>query len=364
MKVLKQHYFDVFSHKKIAFLKKLLLFSVLLLYSPVVLTSPIRAQMASPLMTSQIYLPVIRQIGSPFGVFPNCIAPAIGIEDHSWWHEPGEATPRHVHIAACVPNARDTTGDVLSVSGELHITARVILFNTPGKLNWIQAGIFESTDDSAGASGPCPGTPLACHQFDPPFQCQTYPDEEKECTLYVQMLIPTQAAPHAGLVELRMRPNVSHVDLDARQFPTLNFQIYVRDGRSETNYRNSPVPIIRSWYTDMEYAIFSLENYIVLLGDDLSKSVPTVSGIVPLKVKHGGGTFVQTSKLFLDPDFHHHHPGTQLYEVPGLFVGTFNWDSRTVPNGIHTLYFQTEDKRTDDGGVNAGAMALQVNVQN
>lgn len=47
-----------------------------------------------------------------FGIYPNCIAPAIPIEVHSWWDQDLnqgliDDAPRHLHMATCLPYARD-----------------------------------------------------------------------------------------------------------------------------------------------------------------------------------------------------------------------------------------------------------------
>lgn len=296
---------------------------------------------------------------SPYGIYPDCIAPAIGVESQGWWHQPGEEVPRHVHMAACVPNARDMTGELLAVSGDLQIVQRVVLFNNPAEFRWAGIGY----EEKSGEVRDCPGGGVNCVVFDQPLRCQDKPDEKKLCTWYVEQILPTRFSAHAGLVEVRMKPNLIDPELDTRQFTTLNFQVYIRDGRPESNYRNSPAPIARGWYTDFGYANTSLKNYTDLFGGDMGSSIPTVSGVVPLHIRHSKGDHTLRSILLLDPRFHEGDEGTVLYDKPGRFYDTYNWDTHGLTNGTHTLVLMT----VDDGGnqgVNRGMLKLLFNVQN
>lgn len=347
--------------------------------TPIKTPTPTPSVTSTPTPTvSSTPAPVI-SLQNDYGVYPNCIPPAIGVEDHSWWWQPGEQFPRHVHIAACAPNSRDNNGNYVAVSGDVPLTLRIMSFNNPGKLTWVRGGYvpngslaFEGTD--------CPGAEF-CQTFRTPLRCQEKPDERKECTWFVNINFRTDPTV-SGLKELRLSPNIIHDDLGgARQFATLNFQIYLKGSGAPSNYRSSPNPIVRSWYTGFDYANFSWGNYISLLGTDTSKNVPTLSGVVPLQVAHSRGSHTQISKLFIDPNFHanpEYHINAQvgqpgpgvailLYEKQGLFRGTFDFDTTKFSNGIHNFYFQTEDREGSGetfGGMNAGAMKVTINIQN
>lgn len=294
--------------------------------------------------------------GQEFGAYPACYAPSVPLEVHSWWLENGETHPRHVHIGACIPSARDTSGKLVSFSGKQTFPNRALSFNNPGEVNLVRWAWESNIKQEISLSN----------------VCQSAPDLLAECRWPVNMTLDANLASSGGLHELRLTPNVQHADLGKRQFATLNFQVYLNNGKTPSNYRSSPDPIARSWYTGFGYANVQV-NYMNFF-TDLNQTIPVVSGIVPLKVKHSSGSFARTSYLFQDPDFHaypssHGDPSNNptgktvlLYKKSGLFSGTYNWDTRSLENGTHALYFQTEDK--GDAGTHAGALRLLFQVQN
>jgi hypothetical protein len=300
-------------------------------------------------------------VDGPFGVYPDCIAPAVPLETHSWWHEDGEEAARHIHIGACLPNARDMTGDLVSIDRPQDFTVRVMAFNHPGKFSWVRWSWESDIKEKI------PQT----------LQCQTRPDERKQCMRLVKMTLDPNKSGRGGLRELRLSPIINHKDLGTRQLASLNFQIYLKNGKGEDNYRSRIDPIARSWYPDFDYAKVRI-NYMDLFNgeEDLDKSIPTVSGVVPIKVRHSGGEQETRSLLFENVNFHHtpdfhteavvgvpqHGGGVLLYDKPGKFEGTYHWDTRDLPNGVNVLYFQTTD--SNDSGFNAGAMKYLFNVQN
>lgn len=303
---------------------------------------------------------------SPYGRYPNCVAPAVPLEAHSWWWEDGEPVARHVHMAACAPNARDTTGKAVTVNGNAELVLDVLItaFNNPGQLTWGRVGVVPG-------SGIKPGCPSStdCDRFEPPLTCGAKPSAgwdtveptshgRYECKRWVVFNIPASSL-KPGLKELRMSPNVVHPDLGTRQFATFNSQIFIT-GSGPSNYRSTAWPIARSWYTGFGYA-----NVAVNYPDwftSTRESIPTVRGVLPIKVSHFEGNHTVHSVAYIDADFHHDHNGKVLYDKRGRFTGTVQLDTRTLTNGIHSLYFQT----TDDGpgGMNAGALKLFINVQN
>src|SRR5262249_17426287 len=95
---------------------------------------------------------------SPYGVYPDCVPPAIPIESQDWWRE--DAAPiagdgpslsgfRHVHGGVCAPNARDVDGGGVVVTGVRDLVAVVLLHNNPGAVEWVSMK-FEATDLSRG----------------------------------------------------------------------------------------------------------------------------------------------------------------------------------------------------------------------
>lgn len=286
----------------------------------------------------------------PFGTFPNCVAPAIPLEVHSWWWKMGENAARHLHLAACGPNARDTTGELVSLSEPATIPVKVTAFNQPGVVSWARW----SWESDVRQRIPIDAT------------CQTAPDEMRECEWWVNFVIDPAASTRGGLRELRMSPNVEEGPAGLRQFGTLNFQVWLRNGRMPSNYRSRPDPIGRSWYPGFEYANVSV-NYVDHFrgAADLGLTVPRVSGIVPLRVRHREGERVVRSQLWQDPDFHARLEdwstgNGRLYSHPGNFDGTYHWDTRALAPGRHALYFETME--ADATGLNVGALKLLFDV--
>lgn len=297
---------------------------------------------------------------APFGLYPNCNAPSIPIEMHSWFGEPDEEVPRHMHLAACLPNARDTTGELVSVSRPQPFSVRLMAFNNPGAINLVRWAWESSVKEKVPVD----------------LKCQSNPMEMRECTWWVDMTLDPSSS-SGGLHELRLTPNISKNDLGNRQYGTLNYQIYLKNGKSGGNYRSKPDPIARTWYTGFDYANVAV-NYMDFFkgAADLDKSMPTVSGVVPLRIRHEKGSHTVRSQLWQDVNFHHdpefwteaqvgvpsHDGAVLLYKVPGRFDGTYQWDTRGLADGTHVLYFETVDEGS--AGFQAGAMKLFFNVQN
>ena len=300
-------------------------------------------------------------VSGPFGVYPDCTAPAIPLEVHSWWWEDGETVARHLHLAACLPNSRDLTGDLVSIDAPQDFTVVVTEFNNPSAVNWSrwswESDVMEVVDTD--------------------LQCQTVPGVQQECKWTVDMTLDPDLSPHGGMRELRLSPNVPHEDLDTRQFATLNYQVYLHNGKTEENYRPRTNPIGRSWYTDFEYANAEL-NYMDFFNGaaDLDRSVPLVSEILPLEIRHREGDSNTRAKLWENVNFHaipefhqaaqvgvpHDSGAVLLYDQPGNWDGTYDWDTRGLPNGSNVLYLQTEE--SDATGMNAGAIKLFFDVDN
>ncbi len=298
---------------------------------------------------------------APFGLYPDCIAPAIPIEVHSWFGEPAEAHPRHMHMAACLPNARDMDGRLVSVSGREPFSVRVTSFNNPGVITSARWSWESDIKEKVPVD----------------LQCQSGPMELRECHWWVDMTLDPALSDSSGLHELRLTPNIPKNDLGNRQFATLNYQIYLKNGKAENSYRSRPDPIGRSWYTGFDYANVSVNYMDFFRGEaDLTKTMPTVSGVVPLRIRHQRGTRSLRSQLWQDVNFHrtpefwkeavvgvpNSEGGVLLYSRPGLFDGTYQWDTRGLANGVHVLYFETVD--TGPTGFHAGALKLFFRVQN
>ncbi|MEK7560420.1 MAG: Ig-like domain-containing protein [Patescibacteria group bacterium] len=305
-----------------------------------------------------------------WGVYPNCIAPAVGIEVHSWWDEdlnPAsfDDAPRHIHMAACMPNARDIQNTIVSkISQKEHFVVRVVVYNNPSTVS-ISRWAWESNVEEVIPMN------VRCSSSVPSYKIV---GGRGECTWYVDMTVDPATA-QAGIDEIRLTPNIpNHDTIGTRQFNTLNFQLPIA-GKSGT-YRSTVDPIGRSWYEGLEYANITVGYMDHFKAGDLGKSVPVVSGVVPIRVK--SASLSGTVKVAIWEDTNHHaaptawrdaqvgdiHPsgGRLLFLNNGSFSGTFNWDTRGLTDGRHKLYFQSQE--TNEKGVQAGALLLFYDVCN
>jgi hypothetical protein len=295
-------------------------------------------------------------INSRWGIYPNCVAPAMPVEAQTWWTEtanpqPGDEIPfgRHIHAAACMPHARDTDGRLVNVGGTFDIVRVLLLHNTNLKLTKGDNGF---PDLGSGAEFPV--------TFNPALTC---PNRAINCTFYSTNRIDTTAMPD-GLHELRWRIQGTHPDLsDTTEFISFATKIYTKNGRTLNSTATNPAPRARGWYEGIDYDSVEISNYNTLYRGRTDITVPVVSGAVALSMNHTqsvGGTI--RSRLYLDPNFHAGSTGTVLYDKPGLFQGTYTLDTARIPNGRHVLVAQTE--HTAANGIHSGLLKLFIDIQN
>lgn len=302
-----------------------------------------------------------------FGLFPNCKAPAIPLETHSWWKQNGESIPRHVHVATCAPNARNLDGGGVAVNQDVTFDTLVTVFNNSAEMSWVLLQVYGDDPDGPG----CPSG-IDCTYLND-ISCTANPEAwdevvdysgVRQCKKWVKLTFDYSEF-SGGLKEFRFSPKADHEDLGTRQFPTLNFQIYV-ESDGENNYRNFIEPMNRSWYTGVEYAVARWQNYMDLY-TNLNQSIPVVSGVIDLDVRHTQCSGDSNQSIgYLDPDFHHAQTGggepTKIYERDGCFTGTVQLDTTKLSNGLHTIYLQTKESNSD--GFNAGAGKYWIEVNN
>ena len=322
---------------------------------------------------------------SPYGIFPNCIAPGVPVESQQWWHEDKERSgfdssnvysgSRHVHLGVCAPNAR-TLDDSKSFSGVQDFVAVVVMYNNPGKISWINAGFQENdsgkyfvrnvtnngatTSDWSTQNRECEGGGVTCVNYTDPLTCN-----KKSCTYQVALKIDMSICRINGMCELRIRPNLTETEpRDDRAFTSLNVQINVG---GNDNYRESTAPIGRGWNTGPEYVNSSIDNYMDLFKSDFNKSIPVVKGSIKLNIRHreaiGGKS---TASLRIDPSTFTGVGGKVIYEEE-MRSSSLNKDNVTIDttklsNGVHTLFVSTQERTSN--GKNSGHLKLFINVQN
>jgi hypothetical protein len=300
---------------------------------------------------------------SDWGVYPDCVPPAVPLEVQGWWWEAGETFPRHLHLAACVPNARtnDCSDGRNPILEEPHLfTSRVITYNNPDTVEWIRWQWQSESQEKVDVFWRCDDGEVVAEGLE---QCVWFGD---------MTLVP--ATGNGGLDELRLAPNISLNEFGKRQFTTLNFEVCT--GTSPMGYRSAPDPIGRGWYEGFDYSNVRV-NYMDLYEGSLDEVIPTVGGVVTLDIDHQKGSGTNRSLLWLDTSHHQHpgefgdpppvgnvqpHGGVLLYDLPGLFDGTFDWDTTSLEDGVHTLFFQTVS--ADITGTSVGGLKLLFNVDN
>ncbi len=323
---------------------------------------------------------------SEYGVYPNCIPPAIPVESQAWWHEKDSPLPgdgnnisqfRHVHMGMCSPNARTVNGKEVVVNGDKTFAAAIILHNNPGKISWTNMGVVDGYEDRVfvrNDSGNCPngvcndgswkvqssrcvGSGLSCVTFEKPLSCP------KSSTCRWVVPFKTHIAPGGckGLCESRMKPNMTGIDpRNDRQFTTNNFQLQLG---GSGNYRNSAAPIGRGWYTGLEYSNAAITNYMDLYNGRTDISIPVVKGQVELKTAHSECSGSNTKSVFnIDMNAHHGDPGIEVYSESGCVKKTVTINSNNLSNGIHALVLSTFED--NEFGTNVGLIKYLINVQN
>ena len=298
-----------------------------------------------------------------WGVYPECSAPAVPLEVQGWWWEDGEEFPRHMHLGACVPNARseDCSDGGNPILTDPHpFVVRVITYNNPDEVTWVRWQWHSGTQERVDVSWTCA-------------EGEEVAEGLHQCVNFEEMTLDPRSG-NGGLDELRLSPNISENEFGLRQFATLNFQVCT--GTSSEEYRSWPDPIGRSWYEGVEYSNVRV-NYMDFFDGSLDQVIPTVSGVVRLDIDHQRGSGENRSLLWLDTNHHHHpgqfgdpppvgevqpHGGVLLYDEPGLFDGTFDWDTTGLADGVHTLFFQTVS--TVAGGSSVGGLKLLFRVEN
>lgn len=315
---------------------------------------------------------------SPYGVYPNCVAPAVPVETQDWWNELGSPLPgddaslegaRHIHLGACIPNARALNGGGVTVSGDQNIVVVIQSHNNPGAINYVVAQ-FESVDGDRVwvrehpseefqlQSSQCYGGASSCVHFPEPLVC---PDRG-DCRWDIKMKLDFNECSHNGLCELRIRPFINGIEPRGdKQFTTNNFQVFVA-GPNPKNYRNFPDPIGRGWYTGVDYATVYVRDYMSLFQGRTDITVPEVSGTITLRPSHSAADLNPRSTLRIDPDIHHGNPGTIFYDHNLNFGGTITIDTTTLSNGRHALVFTTQED--NEFGVHSGNLKLLIDVNN
>jgi hypothetical protein len=274
------------------------------------------------------------------------------VENQAWWRPgPGQAVTAasdngHAHLGACIPE-RETLS-----SGSVSFAVRLIMHDNPGVMTQTSL-VFKGTDYETTVN-------KAIYSS---FRCAV----PGNCTKWISLTAPVSSFNHSGLQEIRIRggANEPAVNGSAREMKvSLNWQVYVQNGKSVSNVSRFAWLRGKGWYTGGLYCESAF----------LSEPIPdaAVSGAWTPKVHQLTHTTdasapVTYHTVRLDPDFHAMPPvpGTILSDGAGELLDTaFGIDTTQLTNGVHKL-FQRADCRVDSlGSTNSGVLVVPFQVSN
>jgi hypothetical protein len=300
---------------------------------------------------------------SLYGDYPDCVAPALPLETHSWWREPGETVPQHLHSGTCLPHARDLTGELVAADRPFPFSVRAVLYHNPGPISWVRWQWVGDTQELIEEGWVCDGASGV----------PAGPSGELECVFFEELHYDPSTT-REGMEEIRVTPNVPVNSFGKRQFASHKNQLWAHPGGT-LGSRDRPWPIGSSWYEGLGYCNVAVGITELFRGEeDLGRTLPLVTGEVAIPVDHYKceGVGATRSAAWLDPDFHWAPTSSvrgapdapvALYDLDGLFEGSAPFDSRSLCDGVHVLYFASEIT-TREGALHQGALKTLVETRN
>lgn len=268
----------------------------------------------------------------PYGRYPeNCVYPGVPVSFQGWWSKNPEAEVHeqtHIHYDYCMPTARRVSGNPFTVTGSPKLPVKFVNYNSTQpwdtSSSWYRAQWQGDTYEQIDLSFP---------------RCQNTEDEMKACAFELVTSVDTGKC-GGGQNELRLTPNTKYED--GRHFLSTNSQIPCGDGGS---YRGNTGFWARYWVEPCGEYLRAYIDYAKHLSVTNNEVIATVSGVVPLEIRHTGGCGGEKSSvLTLDAKQHGVLVGTDLYNEPGLKEWTYQWDTRGLSDGIHSLNIVTTEK--------------------
>ena len=307
----------------------------------------------------------------PYGVYPNCVAPAVPIESGSWWIESGDPVPHHIHAGTCLPLARNadcsgTQSDLVMPDGEPFTQSTTVFkYDTASPINlvgWLdQVNVVRESFDPQTLGWQCPGADNGVRS--------------KTC-IFQNLYHFDSSTMLDGFDAINLHADVMN-RFGHRHFAGLTVPICAGTG---TQSRGSLYVNGRGYYGLFNGYATVLSNVSEWFSPSDRSSIPTVSGVFRPLAHHAsmvnGAQF--RSLLWLDPNTHANpiqylgapvgielpqpHGGMLIYDEPALFRRFVQLDTTGWTNGVHTLLFQTYVTRSE--GTLVGELRVQVNVQN
>lgn len=263
-----------------------------------------------------------------------------------WVPGPGQAdSPAtnngHLHIGACIPE-RETLS-----SGDLTANVRLVAFRNPGTAT--QASLVFKTPDSE----------VTVQEVNfPTLTCPT-----GECTRWVTLSWPISAFNHSGLQEVRFRSGANEPNGKEMRV-SLNWQLYISNGRSVSNVTRYPYLRGKAWYT---HSLYCEGSYVSVPVPDGS-----VSGVWAPTLRldtHDSDASLPVTHYTVAVDPHGHmdppDPGVVILDADGRWPSApVAVDTTLLANGPHRLFLKSGCRDDVLGSTNWGVLAVAFQVQN
>lgn len=287
------------------------------------------------------------------------------VESQSWWM-PGlgqvddAATHHgHGHLGACIPERETLT------SGNLTVNARVMMHDNPGTANYVSM-VFKGTDYETTVKKcyvRASMTDFTCPSASSTGRGDLTCAQPNNCERWLTFSIPISSFNHSGLQEVRLRSFIKEPG-SKEMHSSINFQVYVQNGKSTSNVTREPNLRGKGWYTHSLYC------------ESAYKSVPIpdapVSGVWSPTLEqttHDSDASLPVTHSFitLDPNFHASPPvlGTILHDADGGYGPLPSpIDTTTLTNGVHKLYQKVDCRDDTLGSTNSGVLVIPFVVAN
>jgi hypothetical protein len=276
------------------------------------------------------------------------LPPGRPFEAQSWWtpKEAEDGEPMHVHLgSATSPLFRTISGSVaFNVTAKLHFATggfRFIDSTWAPRVGTRSANLLTGDPTSVQQDGTYTVTATTTGG--------SY-DGIQRYTIQSQFVINNPATPavHGKALLTRLR---GHTRL--------------ANGTTSISAMSPQDLIGSAWFAPADF-----EGRGYSTAQIASRSIPTgpVSGIWAPLVMVGSSESGQTRHLFVtvDPDFHNHHHGWVIADVPNVsrrYRQVFI-DTTKLANGMHRLFVKASDKGMFPTGTLEGAIVLGFEVQN
>lgn len=247
------------------------------------------------------------------------------LEVQSWWADPGQAEPSHLHAGTCWPLAAN-------MSGSSTFDVRVMLHNNPGTLFALSFDLYSGYEQYVNVPDVTCGLGL-------------------NCTYWYSVTVDWASVP-AGWRELRLKPRVmfpTDTTPGATQITSAGWPVQVRSGTSGTRSscqtnKTTCFTESRGWYELRGYQNVQVNNVLLLTTGNVWSGTKTVA--IKLNCSCSGDD-APTTKAWavVDPDFHNGNTGIPVMTpVFGSFNGSIsiNTVALGLVNGPHKLVLLAE----------------------